>query len=82
MIVMQVSCYSTVVTDYSHLKMTFLLFVRLLSTGTTISWCAFRKERRRIEDGLTGLKEMSFIWYESTVLILLGPYSPLSICDQ
>lgn len=37
----------------------------LWSTGKMKSWCVFKKEKRKIEGGLTGLREMSFIWYDS-----------------
>lgn len=29
------------------------------------SWCVSKKEKRETEGGLTGLREMSFIWYDS-----------------
>lgn len=37
---------------------------RLWWTGKTISWCVFKREKRTTEAGLTGLRGMSFIWYE------------------
>lgn len=37
----------------------------LWSTGKMKSWCVSKKEKRETEGGLTGLREMSFIWYDS-----------------
>ncbi|XP_042164640.1 retinol-binding protein 1 isoform X3 [Oncorhynchus tshawytscha] len=31
-------------------------------TGRVISWCVFREERRREEDGHTGWRETSYTW--------------------
>lgn len=70
---------------YLHLYYIYILFlfpIRLWSTGTMISWCVFRKERRRTEDGLTGLMETSSIWYDSAFLILIAFYNPVNVCDQ
>lgn len=54
----------------------FSFSIRLWSTGKMISWCVFRKERRRTEGGLTGFRETSFIWYMTALF-----YSGGCVCD-
>lgn len=58
-------------------EMTFL-FDRLQSTGTMTDSCAFKKEKRRIEDGHTGWRETFFTWWDR---FMTKKFKNMSILD-